>query len=122
LQTPLHDAAERYATAARGAWLAANQVNGVLEAIVDKAILASICAAAGTVLAETGVGAVVGYGLAALQVAQIIELIGRAGLIVNTVGALIEGIIGEIMALANQGGDLSRFPLPDTAYHHPARA
>lgn len=54
------------------------------NAYLDAAVLAGITAAAGTVLVEAGVGAIVGYGLAALEVARIIELIGKAGKIIQT--------------------------------------
>jgi len=42
-----------------------------MQAIADKAILAGIAAAAGTITAESGIGAVVGYGAAALIVVDI---------------------------------------------------
>jgi hypothetical protein len=122
MQLALYEAAERYADASRGIWLFADQVAGILESVVDKAVLAGICAAAGTVLAETGVGAVAGYGLAALQIAQIIELIGKAGVIIQTAGTVIEGIAGLIMGLANQGGSLKKIQFPGGAYNHPAVA
>jgi len=32
----------------------------------------------------------------------------------------IEGSAGLIMGLANQGGSLKNYPLPGSAYHHPA--
>lgn len=118
----LDAAAKEYADAARGAWLAANQVKGILEAIIDSAVIAAAATAAGTALIETGVGAVVGYGVAALEVARIAELLARAGKIIQTAGLVIEGATGSIMTLADQGGSLAKYPLPGTGYDYPAVA
>ncbi|HEX6501586.1 MAG TPA: hypothetical protein VF054_21505 [Micromonosporaceae bacterium] len=120
MQIALDDAAQEYEKAARGAWLAANQVKNLLESIIDSAVIAAGCTAAGTALIETGAGAVVGYGLAALEVARITEMIARAGQIIQTAGMVIEGVAGTLVNLANQGGSLARYPLPAAAYHHPA--
>jgi hypothetical protein len=121
-QFALDAAAKEYSDAARGAWLFANQLKNLLEAIIDAAVIAAACTAVGTALIETGVGAVVGYGLAALEIARIIELLARAGKIIQTAGMVIEGFTGGVMNLANQGGSLAAYPLPGAAYDHPAVA
>jgi hypothetical protein len=119
-QVALYKASEEYARAAKGIWLFANQISGIVEAIIDAAVIAGITAAAGTALIETGVGAVVGYGLSALEAARIIELIGKAGTVIQTAGTVIMGIGGAIVGLAHQGGDLKALALPDRPYDHPA--
>ncbi len=122
MQFALDAAADNYANAARGAWLFSNQVKNVLEAIIDSAVIAATCTAAGTALIETGVGAVVGYGLAALEVARIIRLLASAAKIIQVAGLVIEGFAGAIMNLADQSGSLAKHPLPGIAYDHPAVA
>jgi hypothetical protein len=118
-QLALHDAAESYHKAARGAWELSSQLGNILQALSDKVIIAGIAAALGTATAETGVGAVVGYGVSGLMVVQMLELVNRASTIINTAGTVILGLFGGAMALAHQGGDLSSVPLPTVAYSAP---
>ena len=118
-QIALRDRQEAYHKAALGAWQLSNQLGNIMQALADKAILAGISAAAGTVLAETGVGAVIGYGVAALIVVDMLNLINRASIIINTAGTAILGLFGGGMDLAYQGGDLSAIPLPSVAYTAP---
>lgn len=122
MQFALDAAATDYADAARGAWLFANQAKDLLQAIVDSAVIVAACTAAGTALIETGVGAVVGYGLAALEVARIVAFLARAQKIIQIAGMVIEGLTGGVMNLADQGGSLAKYPLPGAAYDHPAVA
>lgn len=118
-QAALTAAAQGYHEAARGAWQLSNQLGNVLQAIVDEAILMGIAAAVGTATIETGVGAVVGYGMAAYQGVQILKLVNKASQIINTAGTVIMAAFGGGMAFAGQGGDLSAVPLPSTAYSLP---
>jgi hypothetical protein len=91
-----------------------------LVALADKAVIAGISAGLGTVTAETGVGAVAGYGVAGLLVVQMLELVNRASTIINTAGTVILGLFGGAADLAYQGGgDLSAVPLPAVAYSAP---
>jgi hypothetical protein len=120
-QAALDAAARGYHEAARGAWQLSNQLGNVLQAVVDEAILMGIAAAVGTATIETGVGAVVGYGMAAYQGVQILKLVNKASQIINTAGVVIMAAFGGGMAIAGQGGDLSAVPLPSTAYALPRR-
>lgn len=118
-QTALFAAAEGYHDAARGAWQLSNQLGNLLQAVADKAILVGICAAAGTATAETGVGAVVGYGVAAWQAVELLELVNKASTIINTAGTVILAAFGGGMTVAGQGGDLTAVPLPMVPYAGP---
>jgi len=118
-QFPIGKTQESYHKAALGAWQLSNQLGNILQALADKAILAGICAAAGTALIETGVGAVAGYGAAALIVLDMLQLINDASVIINTAGTVILGLFGGVMDAAYQGGDLTSVPLPATAYSGP---
>ncbi|XVV11781.1 hypothetical protein ACQP2X_44310 [Actinoplanes sp. CA-131856] len=110
---------DSYHKAAQGAWQLSNQLGNILQALADKAILATIAAAVGTALIETGVGAVAGYGAAALIVLDMLQLINDASIIINTAGTVILGLFGAVMDAAYQGGDLAAVPLPATAYTGP---
>jgi hypothetical protein len=118
-QTALDDAQEGYHKAAQGAWELSQQLGNIIQALADKAILAGISAAAGTALAETGIGAVAGYAAAALLVKQMLDLINKASTIINTATTAILGSFGLGMDLAYRGGGLSDIKLPTAAYTSP---
>ncbi|MCY1143589.1 hypothetical protein OWR29_36785 [Actinoplanes sp. Pm04-4] len=118
-QLDLRDIQQNYHKAAQGAWQLSNQLGNILQAIADKFIIAGIAAAAGTITAETGVGAVVGYGVAGLQVLQMLKLFNDASVKINTAGSVIAGIFGGGMDIGYKGGDLSSVPLPTAAYTTP---
>jgi hypothetical protein len=118
-QLDLRDIQQNYHKAAQGAWQLSNQLGNILQAIADKFIIAGIAAAAGTITAETGVGAVVGYGVAGLQVLQMLKLFNDASVKINTAGSVIAGIFGGGMDIGYKGGDLTSVPLPTVAYTTP---
>lgn len=115
-QTALYAAAQGYRDAARGAWQLSTQLGNLLQAIVDKAILMGVSAALGTATAETGIGAVVGYGVAGWQAVELLKLVNRASTIINTAGTVIMAAFGGGLTVAGRGGDLSAMPLPRTGY------
>jgi hypothetical protein len=95
------------------------QLGNIIQALADKAILAGISAAAGTALAETGIGTIAGYAAAALLVKQMLDLINKASTIINTATTAILGSFGLGMDLAYRGGGRSDIKLPATAYPAP---
>lgn len=118
-QLALYEAAKGYHQAAKGAWQLSGQLGNLLQAIADKAIIMGISAAIGTATAETGVGAVAGYGVAGWQAIELLELINKASTIINTAGTVILAAFGGGMTMAGQGGDLSAVPLPAAPYAAP---
>jgi hypothetical protein len=110
---------ESYHKAAQGAWQLSNQLGNLLQALADKAILAGIAAAAGTALIGTGIGAVTGYGAAGVIVLDMLNIINKASVIINTAGTVILGLLGAVVDAAYQGGGLDAVPLPATAYAGP---
>lgn len=118
-QLDLRDIQENYHKAAQGAWQLSNQLGNILQAIADKWLIAAIAWAAGTATAESGVGAVVGYGVAGLQVVEMLKLFNDASTKVNIAGSVIAGIFGTGMDIGYQGGDLSTVQLPAAAYTSP---
>ncbi len=115
-QAALTVAAKGYHEAAKGAYQFSKQLGNVLQALVDAALLMAASAAIGTATAETGVGAIVGYGLAAAQAVRILELANRAAIIVSTAWTAVFGSFGLAVDMANQGGDLSDVPLPKNTF------
>jgi hypothetical protein len=118
-QIELRRIQDNYHKAAMGAWQLSNQLGNILQAIADKFIIAGIAAVVGTATAETGVGAAAGYGVAGLQVMQMLKLFNDASLKINTAGSVILGLFGTGMDIGYQGGDLSTVPLPAAAYTAP---
>jgi len=116
----LDEVKERYQKAALGAFLLADELGNIAQAMADRAIIAGIAAAGGAALSETGAGAVVGYGVAALIAVDILNLANRASTKINLFGGSIMALFGFIMDGSQQGGDLSRIPLPGASYDHPA--
>jgi hypothetical protein len=119
-QIALRQIGDNYHKAALGAWQLSDQLGNIAQAFADDAIIGGIAWVAGTVFAETGVGAVAGYGVAAYEVASMLRKINKASQIINTAGTVILGLFGTGMDLGFKGGDLSAVQLPTTAYSSPA--
>jgi hypothetical protein len=110
---------EKYHEAARAIWLLADMVGGLIKMMIDKAIIIGVSAAAGTALIETGVGAVAGYGIATWQAIELVKKVNDAALKIQAGGTAILGFFSFIKTLAEQGGDLSKAPLPGQPYTSP---
>jgi hypothetical protein len=94
MRAPLQTAADQYADCARGMWTLATEAQSLLQGLVDDVIIAEIAAAVGTSLVETGVGAVAGYGVAAAEIARIIEKAGRLTQICAAADVIIFSVFG----------------------------
>ncbi|MBR7676252.1 hypothetical protein [Streptomyces daliensis] len=110
-----------YREIAHAVFSAAEAAKGVLAALADDVIITAVLLAEGTAFSWTGVGAAVGYGVASIHIArmlkhwgQITETLSRTQ---NTVNASVGIIQGLSATLASQ---LMTFPVPGTAYDHPA--
>ncbi|MEU4427901.1 hypothetical protein AB0F81_45380 [Actinoplanes sp. NPDC024001] len=115
-QINLRDIQQDYEKAALGAWQLSNQLGNIVQAIADKFLIGAIVWAA---TAATGVGVAAGYGVAGLQLVQILAKINKASILINTAGSVILGVFGTGMDIGYKGGDLSTVPLPRTAYALP---
>ncbi len=118
-QEAMWNAEDGYHKAATAAWQLANQLGNIVQAVTDELIIASIAAAAGTVTAESGVGAVVGYGIVAIQVTRALKLVNQASQIINTAGTVVLGGFGGVVEAAAQSNHLSGVPLPAAAFTAP---
>jgi hypothetical protein len=77
-EAPLQEIGRAYRVMADAVWSICEALGGVVKALIDAAIIAGIAAAGGTLASFTGVGAIVGYGVAAVEVANILRLWGEA--------------------------------------------
>lgn len=117
----LHDIRDQYYAATTAVWDYARGVGGLIGTICDAAIIAGIAAAAGTATFETGVGPVVGYGVAAWQTGRIVKAANDIITAYNVTYAAIDILKGNILSRINApDGDLGGYPLPEQAYDHPA--
>jgi hypothetical protein len=101
-------------------WSACEAATGYIKGMLDAAIIAGISAAAGTITAETGVGAIVGYGVAALEVCRMLDAWAEATKVMTSIYSAVQAGAGLI---ETQTSRLYRPDLPDLssypAYHHP---
>jgi hypothetical protein len=81
--------------------------------------LIGVSAAIGTATAETGVGAVLGYGMAAYQAVELLNLVNKASMIANTAGSVIMAAVGGSMDAFSQGDHLADVQIPSTPYARP---
>ncbi|MEE4490198.1 hypothetical protein [Streptomyces sp. BE230] len=120
LQSELDALKTEYAIVSQGVWAAAEAVGSIIGTIGDTAAVAAIAAAAGTMMSWTGWGAAVGYGLAAVEIIEIIELWGKATATLNKCQLITQG---SLAIIASAGGTLATkfadFPLPSSAYDNP---
>jgi hypothetical protein len=120
LADPLRQISEKFAEISHGVWSTTEALNGFIKGLLDAAIIAGIAAAAGTITAASGVGAIVGYGVAAIEVANMLRLWAQATAAISAIYGLVQAAVGVIE------GQLSRLDaaaLPDLSgapgYRHP---
>lgn len=120
LHTPMSAISKAYREMADAVWSAGEALGGVVKSLIDAAIIAGIAAAAGTVTSETGVGALVGYGVAAAEVANMFRLWGEATKLCQQIGA---AVLIFRAALTRELSDLDTVALPSLPdggrYDHP---
>ncbi|GAA2548069.1 hypothetical protein GCM10010435_16770 [Winogradskya consettensis] len=120
LVDPLKKISAEFDTIAQGVYNTSEAVTGWVKGMADAAMIAGIAVAAGTVTAETGVGAVVGYGLATIEVCELLDMWAQATAAMNNLYAIVQGALGVIQT---QLAFLQHADLPDLsgygAYQHP---
>ncbi|NJC69099.1 hypothetical protein HC031_05085 [Planosporangium thailandense] len=99
LVNPIREISKQFDSIAHGVYSVSEAVTGWLKGIADAAIIAGIAAAAGTVTAETGVGAVVGYGVATVEVCEMLNMWADATAAMSKVYGFVQGAVGAIDAL-----------------------
>ncbi|MEV1145580.1 WXG100 family type VII secretion target [Micromonospora sp. NPDC049799] len=120
LRAPLSAISKAYREMADAVWSAGEALGGVVKSLVDAAIITGVAAAAGTVTAQTGVGALVGYGVAAAEVANMFRLWGEATKLCQQIAA---AVFVFRAALTRELSDLDTVALPALPgggrYDHP---
>lgn len=116
----LTDLQQQYYGATAGVWTAARGVGSAIGMATDAAIIAGVSAAAGTIMVKTVVAPIVGYAIAAWQVARIVDAVGDIVKWLDIAAAGIDTVAGTTQSLLNRPSDLERYPLPESSYDHPA--
>lgn len=109
-----------YQEVAKKMWTNCEAVKTIAEQILDDALFAAIAVTAGTVTAQTGAGPLIGYGLAALKIAGMVERIHEGTKVVRVGKALIDGLTSTSEVLSKQMQDIRQVPPIRAAYDHPA--
>jgi uncharacterized protein YukE len=121
LEGDLKELQGHYTEVALAVSRAADLIKGLLEQLADEAIIAEAELAAGTLLAETGVGAVAGYAAAALEIAEMIKTWGRITEAYSAAQQAVDVATTASGALVGRlGVALKSFPKPGDSYDNPA--
>ncbi len=119
------DLLERLATAYLGASFSINiatqQLNSMIGSLIDLAIIAAISAAAGTATAETGIGAVAGWGIAIWKIIEFLNLWSKAAAVIQAAVYTLTGLVPVVLEIAQLLGVNTSITLP-AVYQHPALA
>jgi uncharacterized protein YukE len=120
LEVPISEIGKAYLDMADAVWAVGEAMGGVIKGMTDAAIIAGIAAAAGTATAASGVGAIVGYGVAGLEVVNILRLWAEATKLYQHAGAVVL-TFRSILNKNLSDLDAVRLPaLPDGGgYDHP---
>jgi uncharacterized protein YukE len=109
---PLNQISQQFDSIAHGVWSTSKALENYISSLVDAAIIAGVAIAAGTALAETGIGAIVGYSAAALEVAEMLDNWGKATQAMVNLYSLVQGCVGIIEFELSK---LEGAKLPDTS-------
>jgi hypothetical protein len=97
-KAPLEEIARNCRRATDAAYAVARTAGPIGATILDEVMVAGIAAAAGTVSAETGVGAAIGYGVAAVTAIKILEDADRMFKLMAEADVLIRGAQSAIQS------------------------
>ncbi|MEV3861038.1 hypothetical protein AB0J38_42855 [Streptomyces sp. NPDC050095] len=108
-----------YENLSHAAYSTAEAISGYLGGIIDGLLITAIEMAAGTALSWTGVGAIVGYGLAGLEIANMLRLWGKATEGIGNAQGIVNGAVGVVETItATLYGTISDFAKVGE-YDHP---
>lgn len=109
-----------YGHLSHAAYSTAEAISGYLGGIIDGLLITAIEMAAGTALSWTGAGALVGYGLAGLEIANMLRLWGNATQSIGNAQGIVNGAVGIVETIAaTLFGTISEFTKVGD-YDHPA--
>jgi hypothetical protein len=120
MAAPMRAMAAELEQVSHGVWSTCEAVSGIIKGLGDALAIAGIAIVAGTLTAETGVGAVVGYGVAAFEVYEILDMWARATAAMTSIYGAVQAAAGFI---ESQTASLRDTALPQIAadgpYQHP---
>jgi len=116
----LAKAGERYQELAAGMYHHHVAAEHLLKLVFDEAIAIAVWAAVGTATAETGVGAAVGYGMAAYKTVRLVNLINHWRELVEKAMIGAEGFMGILYGLSRRIDDLGPIANVTEPYRHPS--
>jgi hypothetical protein len=120
IQPACYEYARLYREAAEAAKQLFTTVTGLLGQLIDILIIINAAAAVGTATIETGVGPVVGYGVAAYYAWQAYELYKEISSFYQIAEMTVKGIAGSVAGV-QAGMDLAKLPTVKP-YHHPSNS
>ncbi|MET8263104.1 hypothetical protein ABZU92_03820 [Micromonospora arida] len=120
LDSPLSAISKAYREMSDAVWSAGEALGGVVKSLIDAAIIIGVSAAAGTVTSASGVGALVGYGVAAMEVGNMFRLWAEATKLCQQIAAAVLAF-RAVLSRELSGLDSVALPaLPDGGrYDHP---
>jgi hypothetical protein len=114
---------EAYKYLTHAAYSTAESISDILGGIIDGLIIVGIEMAAGTLTSWTGAGALIGYGLAALEITRLTHLWSEATDTFAAAQTLVNGGAGTIEGLGVAiHGRFQHFPSAGGDYDNPAVA
>lgn len=112
-------AAEQYQKLALDIWHFAEALKGIVQTIVDQALVTLIFMAAGTALLETGVGAVAGYALGAIKLAQLLQTINKGSRVAQAANIAFQVGFSTLVGIFKEIEALGPIPTVGAVYDHP---
>ncbi|WFF02531.1 hypothetical protein [Micromonospora sp. WMMD964] len=120
LRGPLDAIGNGYTEMADAVWATGEALGGTVKALLDAAIIAGISIAAGTATSYTGAGALAGYGLAALEVANMLRLWGTATNLCQNLSAVVNTFRAMLVRELSNLDSVALPSLPNgRRYDHP---
>lgn len=120
LESDLKELKTYYDEAAMAVSTGLDLVKGLLTELADQAIIAEAELAAGTLLAETGVGAVMCYGAAVLEIAGMVRTWGRmTEAYAAAEDSVRTAVTGAGLVCGRIGVALQSLPEPGASYDNP---
>lgn len=110
---------EQYKKAATGIARLAETGAQLYNAMIDHCIIGAAATAAAAASSETGVGAVIGGGVAAVEAAQVIETYEKFSNIRETGTTICNTFIGAVQGWVSGTEGFRKFPLPGAPYESP---
>ena len=118
-QDGYNDLHGKYQEAAKGVWEFSLFIAGEIQGLFDKLFWIAVEAAAGAALAETGVGPVLMWSIAAFQCKQVVDEWGRISKEILNIQRLVRTVHGNILTAIGSTGSFQSYPLPNGGYQHP---